>query len=291
MSNSGQKIGKRTALPLLTLMSAPLMALVAITPAYSADSTGAEQLEGFSGIWEIARREEREQGRRGERGERPSRGENRGGARPQGDGQRRGPPAINQTEGPDVEGLGQGDLRIYGMMTPAGRAVFDAMDPHDLPANNCLSNGLPSLVGIPDVQEWSVDGDVLTIHYANFNAVRTIYLDGRAQEGGASHFGHSTGEFSDDGFIVTTSGLTATLGGLARNAPGSASRIFVERYSLSDDGTQITGMLTIRDPEYLTQELRRPIAFSRAAEGVTVPEIGCSVEASQRYLSPPSPAD
>lgn len=256
--------------PSILLWEAPLAASANIST----------DLEGFVGIWEIARREDRRNQRRGS-GARTGRA----------DGGERSPPQrfIPNAEGPDgvgpnVEGLDRGDLRIYGVMTPAGRAVFDAMDPRDLPANNCLSNGLPSLVGIPDVQEWSVEGEVLTIHYANFNAVRSIYLDGRAATGGASHFGHSTGEFSGGEFVVTTNGLAAILGGLARNAPGSASRSYVERYSLSEDGMKITGMLTIHDPEYLTQDLRRPIEFSRAAEGIYVPEIGCSVEASQRYL-------
>jgi hypothetical protein len=144
---------------------------------------------------------------------------------------------------------------------------------------------MPSLVGIPDVQEWSFAGDVLTIHYADFDTVRTIYLDGRAAEGLPSLYGHSTGRFEDGVLTITSDHLIATPGGLGRNAPGSASRTTVERYALAGEGTQVRGQLTIHDPEYLTRDLVRPIAFSRAEDGVTVPEgIPCSVEASQRYL-------
>jgi hypothetical protein len=172
----------------------------------------------------------------------------------------------------------------YAAMTPAGKAAFEAMDPHDLPANNCRSNGLPSLVGIPDLQEWKVAGDRVTIHYANFNTVRTIWLDGRAAEGPPTLLGHSTGSFGNGEFVVTTTNLVATPGGLGRNAPGSASRSYIERYRLSADGTEVTGSVTMHDPEYLYRDRTRPIGFQRAAEGSEIPVVDCSVEASQRYL-------
>ena len=40
----------------------------------------------------------------------------------------------------------------------------------------------------------------------------------------------------------------------------------------------------ISDPEYLTRDLRAPIALSRPEEGAEIPDVPCSVEASQRYL-------
>jgi len=251
----------------------------------------AALVEGMSGMWQISPRgpgpggppEGREgfgsppQGRLG-----PGAG-GRGQFGPPPD----GPPGARgaQLPGPDIEGLDEADRRIYSVMTEKGRAAFEAMDPHDLPANNCLSNGLPSLVGIPDVQEWSFGDGKLTIHYASFDTVRTIWLDGRAAEGRSTLLGHSVGRFSGGELVIATDHLTATPGGLARNAPGSAVRSYVERYHLSADGTQVSGLVTMHDPEYLTRDLSRPIAFARAAEGTEIPEdVGCSVEASQRYL-------
>ena len=186
--------------------------------------------------------------------------------------------------GPNIEGLDRGDKMTYAIMTPEGKAAFEAMDPRDLPANNCRSNGLPSLVGIPDSQQWSFAGDVLTIKYADFDTVRTIYLDGRADSGPPSLYGHSVGSFANGELTVTTDHLIATPGGLGRNAPGSASRSYVEHYRLSADGTRITGYLTVHDPEYLTRDLRRPIVFSRAPAGTVIPDVGCNVADSQSYL-------
>ena len=187
--------------------------------------------------------------------------------------------------GPDIVGLDRGDRLTYRQMTPAGKAAFKALDPHDLPANNCMSNGLPSLVAIPGLQQWSFDGDALTIHYANFSARRTIYLDGRPAEVEHSLYGHSVGQFDHGVLTITTTGYTATPGGLGRNAPGSASRSTVERYRLSPDGQSISGMLRIHDPEYLTHDMVRPIALSRAAGVTEIEDLPCDVEDSQRYLN------
>jgi hypothetical protein len=209
---------------------------------------------------------------------------------PEGQSGRFGPPpggpedSADDLPGPNVEGLDRGDKMTYAIMTPKGRAVFEAMNPHDLPSNNCKSNGLPSLVGIPDLQQWSFAGDVLTIKYADFDTVRTIYLDGRADDAPPSLYGHSVGSFADGELTVTTDRLIATPGGLGRNAPGSASRSYIERYRLSADGTRVTGYLTVHDPEYLTRDLTLPIAFSRATDVTEIADVPCSVESSQRYL-------
>jgi hypothetical protein len=162
--------------------------------------------------------------------------------------------------------------------------VFEAMNPRDLPSNNCRSNGLPSLAMIPDLQDWSVEGDKLTIHYADFDTIRPISL-GDAEAGPPTPLGHSAANFENGVLTITTTGMTAALGGLGRNAPGSASRSVVERYSLSADGQRLTGTMTVHDPEYLTRDLVLPLSLSRAPEGSAIPEdVECSVEASQRYL-------
>jgi len=273
-----------TRLPKILAAGAAVAALSFTATAWCQTTTNVATLKaGLSGMWEVA---PHRPGRGGPPGGRPG-GPPPGGVR---FGPGNGPPPggpdddASDLPGPNVEGLDRGDKMTYAMMTPAGKAVFEAMDPHDLPANNCKSNGLPSLVGIPDVQEWTFAGDLLTVHYANFNTVRTIYLDGRAASGAPSLYGHSAGRFENGELVVTTTNLIATPGGLGRNAPGSASRTYVEHYRLAGDGSGVTGYVTIHDPEYLTRDLTVPIGFQRAAAGTEIPDVECSVEASQRYL-------
>lgn len=273
-------------------------AVVLMTSAHAqADTDEDAVLNAMTGMWQVSPR-----GPGGRPGAGPQRGfetarngQRQGGnfseGPPPGEGRGRfGPPAsgleddASDLPGPDIEGLDRGDKMTWAMMTPQGKAAFEAMDPHDLPSNTCLSNGLPSLVGIPDVQEWTLSDGVLTLHYANFNTVRTIHLDGSVPNGPPTLLGWSSGELANGELTVTTTNLTATPGGLGRNAPGSASRSYVERYRLSADGSRITGQLTIRDPEYLTREMVVPINFSRAPDVTEIPDVPCSVEASQRYL-------
>ncbi|MXO58792.1 hypothetical protein GRI89_04460 [Altererythrobacter salegens] len=259
----------------------------------SAGTAAQPALEKFSGIWEVSPPGPGPGG--------PGPGDDRRGPPPGQFGLRGPPPGPagaggpapglgpdddrKELGGPDIEGLDRADRMTYRRMTPAGKAAFEAMDPHDLPANNCKSNGLPSLVGIPDVQQWTFDGDVLTIHYADFNTRRTINLgDNAPKDDSHTMYGHSVGSFRDGVLTVTTTGYTATPGGLGRNAPGSASRSTVETYRLSADGKSVTGQLTIHDPEYLTGDLTAPIAFGRANDVTSIEEVPCDVEASQRYL-------
>lgn len=269
------------------IFSLAIGAAVLAVPQFSVgqeQESTADRLQAMDGVWQVS---PRGRGTRGGGPDGPPPGMS-GDRTGRGDRAMRGPPPDGDgagLPGPDIEGLDMGDRRTYSIMTAEGRAAFEAMNPRDLPANNCRTNGLPSLVGIPDVQEWSVDGPVLTVHYADFDTYRTIYLDGRAAPADASHLGHSTGAFEGGDFVVTTTSVLASPGGLGRNAPGSGSRTYVERYHLDGGGQAVSGSVTIHDPLYLTQDIVVPIAFRRAEEGVIVPEgIPCSVEASQRYL-------
>jgi len=260
---------------------ATTIAAAAVLVAAIADGTSspakADGLSNFAGMWEATPRGPGPGGPRGAGGPPP------GGPR----GDRPPPPGeedASDLPGPNVEGLDRGDKMTYAIMTPAGRAAFEAMDPHALPSNNCRSNGLPSLAMIPDLQDWEVDGDKFTIHYADFNTYRPISLTD-ADAGPPTALGHSVAKLENGVLTITTTGMTTALGGLGRNAPGSASRSVVERYSRSADGQRLTGTMTVHDPEYLTRDLVLPLSLSRAPADSEIPsDVECSVEASQRYL-------
>ena len=174
--------------------------LTAAIAAGVASPARADGLADFQGMWESIPRGPGPGGPRGPGGPPP-------GAEPRGD--RPPPPGeedASDLPGPNVEGLDRGDKMTYAIMTPAGRAVFEAMDPHDLPSNNCRSNGLPSLAMIPDLQDWSVAGDTLTIHYADFNTFRPVSI-GAPDSGPPTALGHSTAKFEDGVLTITTTGM------------------------------------------------------------------------------------
>ena len=243
------------------------LALLGATDAALASQLSAEDsvaVEGFEGVWDV-------------RPMRPPRGPRN---RPRAPTRNAGA-AIS---GPNVEGLDRGDQRVYQLMTPEGRAAFDNMDPRDLPTNNCFSSGVPTLAAIPSSQDWSLEGDVLTIHHEEFDTVREIYFDGRAADGPPTQLGHASGTFSDGVLTITTTHMKASLGALSRNAPGSDARSVTERYWLPENGGRINGEITVRDPVFLTQEIRLRTNLVRAPEGAEVVGFPCDPEASRRYL-------
>ena len=248
-----------------------LLGLVAISNSDKAlgqndSSLNNAVLSGFLGVWDV----------------RPTRGQQ------QAEGERRGAPEQTGNRAPlqmpQIEGLDVGDRAAYRIMTAAGRAAFAAMNPRDLPTNNCQSSGLPTLAKVPNGQEWSVAGEVLSIHYGEFDTVRKVYLDGRPADTAPSQLGHSLGEFANGVLTIRTSNLVASLGALARNAPGSAQRSITEVYQSSANGRRVSGTITIEDPLYLTRPIEVPLTLVRAAEGAQILSFPCDVEASQRYL-------
>lgn len=241
----------------------------------------------FDGVWEVAR------GPRGPRGRPPEGGPPKGfdGRRPPRLGGPGGPPPEFGDGGPfapregEPEGLDMGDRMVRAQMTPAGQAAFDAMDPHEHPANNCVSPGLPAIAGAPGMQEWRITDGALTIRHEYYSTTRAIPIGGSHDATAApTHEGDDVAWFDGDTLVIETTNYTASLGGLARNAPGSDARTVTERYRLSDDGRSLVGEMTLDDPRYLTHPLTRPLRLARAEEGATVEFFPCSVEAAQDYL-------
>ena len=125
---------------LLVIQAVAALALIGAEDAVLADQLSLEDrvgIERFEGVWDV----------------RPMRALlGRGGRPPV-------PPrnAGAASGGPNLEGLDMGDRRVYQLMTPQGRAAFEKMDPRELPTNNCLSAGVPTLAAVPSSQDWSFE--------------------------------------------------------------------------------------------------------------------------------------
>lgn len=268
---------RRSVPQFLVLGAAALILAIAAAPRpAAAGQTARSGLSAFAGLWSSAP---------GGRARRPD-----GAPAPgQGQGERRGPPpGVEAAQAPaeiaHITGLDRADLRTFSMMTEAGRAAFAAMDPADLPVNNCLSAGLPHIAGAPGLQEWIVEGGVLTIRHEFSSAVRTIDLTrARHADGAPTPQGDAIAWMDGDTLVIETANLAATPGGLARNAPASDSRVVTERYAPGPGGGLI-GEMTISDPAFLTRDVTMPIRLAAAEPGAELVFYPCSVENARRYL-------
>ncbi len=171
------------------------------------------------------------------------------------------------------------------LMTPEGRAVFDTFDPDLLPANNCQSPGLPSIVMTPYLQEWSIADDSLTITHEYFSTVRTIHMDSQRPTGlEPTAAGYAEGQISKGELFIRTSALAPIWGGLSRNAPASDARVIEERYRISEDGQRMEGVMVIEDSKYLRRQLELEVTLVRTAPGTELHLFPCDLEASRRHL-------
>lgn len=280
---------------LFSLMAATAILVPALPYAAPAAQDDTEtKLKAFLGVWDTSRRRPR-RGPGGPGGFGGGPGDGRGG----GFGRERGAPPPGRPDEADqaaqaddpVPGMDRGDRHVLSLMTEAGRKAFYAMKPEDLPANNCISPGLPHVVGVPQPQAWMLKDGNLVIHHGYYDTWRTIHLGRKdAPEGTPmSQGGYAVGWFDGDTFVIRTTHLKATAGGLARNAPASDARVVEERYRLADDGKALTGRMTISDSKYLTHPLHIPIYKTKAPEGTKVESFPCSLESARSYLEKPSP--
>jgi hypothetical protein len=256
-------------------------ALLVIAPAAVAQT----QLSDFAGIWESAGSR---MGPGGPAGSPPGARRNNtdgsatfglGAPPPQARGNRAG---ISEADA--ALGLEMGDIRVRNMMTPAGKARFAQFKPSDHPMFNCISPGLPTVMGMPGLQDWAVTGNELTFRQETWTEPRTISLSGQpAPNAVHSRQGQASAELKDGALVITTTNLTEAWGGLARNAPGSAERTVVETYRLADANT-IRGIIEITDPLFLAQPLRIPVLLRRAPNNLSFESFPCELESSRIAL-------
>lgn len=191
-----------------------------------------------------------------------------------------GPMEMSQED--QAKGLDHGDMRTRDLMTDAGKAKFATYDPLLNPASNCQTPGLPSIAHIPELQEWTLDDDTLTIRHESWQTVRTAYLVPTASpEGPHTVLGHATARFEGTTLIIDTTHLNAQWAGLGRNAPGSDQRTVRETYRMIDHDT-IRGVVEITDPLYLKRPMIMPITLRRQPKGTQIVDFPCDVEVSQR---------
>jgi hypothetical protein len=101
--------------------------------------------------------------------------------------------------------------------------------------------------------------DKVELRYGEWEARRTIYLDGRAAPAGAppSRLGHSVGRWDGDTFIVDTTAVAANVAWLDLLTPFEHSdelRVS-ERYTRSEDGKMLWMTATLTDPKTLREPL------------------------------------
>ncbi len=112
-------------------------------------------------------------------------------------------------------------------------------------------DGLQHQITAPPAIKFEQLADRILVTYEYWNAVRTIYLDGRSLPAdlGASRLGYSLGRLNGNTLVVNTYGLTPSQISLMGNKFYlSQGAQFVERYDLSEDGKRMDILWSVIDP-------------------------------------------
>jgi hypothetical protein len=172
-------------------------------------------------------------------------------------------------------------------LTPKGEAAKAAYMPLLNPTVKCITWPTPFILSsYLYLNEMELDDDAITFRNEFYGTERTIHMDGRAHpnSGERKLQGHSVGSWEGDTLVVDTVGFADHRSpyGSATGIPSGAEKHVVERYRLSDEGTEVFIDIALEDPEYLAGPVTVTLAW-RYSPQLEMLELGCDREVAMRF--------
>jgi hypothetical protein len=106
---------------------------------------------------------------------------------------------------------------------------------------------------VPDLKLISMHEEHILIQTEEYQVERIVYMDGREHpaDGERANQGHSIGWWEGDVLVIDTTLFSDhRTGHSGRGLPSGAQKHLVERYQLTEDGTQLRYDFVVEDPEY-----------------------------------------
>lgn len=172
-------------------------------------------------------------------------------------------------------------------LTAEARAAKEAWDVvTDDPQLGCQPLGMPGAMMSPHPIEFVERLSDIELRLEEWDAVRTIRMDGAAVTSGAeaSRMGNSVGHWEGNTLVVTTTDIDYPFMD-EHGTPQSEAVEVVERFTLSQDERSLDWEATVVDPGTMTEPV---VAFTTRwawVPGETLQPYDCAV------LDPPLPAD
>lgn len=149
--------------------------------------------------------------------------------------------------------------RIHGLRnplspTPVAEQARAAWDPlTDDPSLRCQAPGMPNANLNPYPIEFVDEGDRIVLRIEEWDAVRTIHLNGVVPDDvEPTPLGYSIGRWEDKILVIETSHVDYPLLDDSGTPMSSDVRI-VERYTLNEDDTRMDYEVIATDPQYLEE--------------------------------------
>ena len=172
-------------------------------------------------------------------------------------------------------------------LTPAGQAARSAYDfLTDSRAANCIAPQAPGIItaAMLYLSEIELAEDVILIRSEFFDAVRTVYMDGRGHpvDGEALNQGHSIGHWENGTLVVDTVQFAEQQSANGQGVPSSPQKHMIERYALSDDGTRLVIDVLLEDPVYLAEPFTGRLEW-QYSPNLALQRYNCDLQISKVY--------
>jgi len=172
---------------------------------------------------------------------------------------------------------------VRDLLTPLAQAQLSNYVAEQGAAVDCDpdGDGITTQITAPLLSQIESHEDKIIIRYEYWNAVRTVYMDGRPHplDETPSRLGHSIGWFEGPALVVDTVNLTP--GELYLPGDGALLALTLssdaqlrERYTVSEDGQRLDLIWSISDPQYLREALQGQKSALRAP-GWSLDEFVC----------------
>ena len=173
---------------------------------------------------------------------------------------------------------------VYGTLTNEGTAAQAAYTEADNPTSDCIPFPVPTIVAAPYLNKIEILSDRIIVKTEAFQVVRTFYTDGRKhpENNERTNQGHSIARWEGDVLVVDTTLYSDNRSGNRSGIPSGSQKHTVERYRLSDDGTQLLIDYVIEDPEYMVDPMTGSMSWSYAPEREPMP-FECNPDNARLY--------
>lgn len=166
----------------------------------------------------------------------------------------------------------------------AARASYNYM--RDMRAAECIAPQAPRIVtSTLYLSEIGIGDDVVVIRSEFFDAVRTIYMDGRDHPDDVEPTpqGHSIGRWEDGALVIDTVAFAEQQSVNGQGVSSSPQKHTVERYALSDDGRRLLIDIFVEDPVYLAEPFSGSLEWQYSPTLSLLP-YNCDPEVSTIFL-------
>jgi len=146
---------------------------------------------------------------------------------------------------------------------------------------------VPNLMLYPVVTLVDIGDGAVRMQIDWMDSERIIYTDGREHPDASQRFlhGHSIGRWEGEErrlLVVETSNVADHGAGTGYGRPAGSDKRVMERFQLSDDGTQMSYDGVLESPEYLMKPVTWSFVFNNRPE-LEHSERGCDLESARRF--------